>query len=256
MKETAVTVLKFAVSFGILFFIARKVGARNLWKPCGKRDLSFYTRGHSHLPVRAGIKRLSLVSVAENLSICRCHFTRILSMYFLGQYFNLFLPTAIGGDAVRIYYLDREMKSLSGCGMSVFLDRDLGMCALLIIATVVAAIAGTSINGVALAPIFGIIVLAFAVADLAIFYRPTYNLLHKILSLTKMKSVDENVEKLFKSVNAYRGQYGIIGSAVLLSLIIQIGSLPTFWWRKPSVWKPPTVGWIFWSLSPPSASST
>jgi hypothetical protein len=121
--------------------------------------------------------------------------------------------------------LHKEAKSLSKSSMAVFLDRDMGMCALLLIASVVAALAGTTINGVALAPIFALIMSAFALANLVIFYKPTYHLVHKILSRTKMKSVDEKVEKLVNSVDAYRGQYGVIGGAVALSLIIQIGGI-------------------------------
>lgn len=224
MKKTAITVLKFAVSFGILFFIANKVGARNLWETLRETNLAFFAAA---VLTYLGVQALSTYRWYLLLRPLRLQipFTRILSMYFLGMYFNLFLPTAIGGDAVRIYYLNKEIKSLSKSSMTVFLDRDLGMCALLLIATVVAALAGTAINGVALAPIFALIMLAFALANLAIFYKPTYDLLHKLLSLTKMKSVDEKVEKLFKSVNAYRGQYGVISGAVILSLIIQMGGI-------------------------------
>jgi uncharacterized protein (TIRG00374 family) len=141
------------------------------------------------------------------------------------MYFNFFLPTAIGGDAVRVYYLHKEEKRLSHSTASVFLDRDLGMAALLIIATAVATFANTKINGVALAPIFGLISVAFVFANLAIFYRPTYNILHSILKRTKMERVDHKVESLFNAVNSYRGQHGLLSAAMVLSFIIQLGGI-------------------------------
>jgi uncharacterized protein (TIRG00374 family) len=152
-------------------------------------------------------------------------FSKILSFYYLGMYFNFFLPTAIGGDAVRVYYLHKEEKRLSDSTASVFLDRDLGMAALLVIATLVSSLAGTGINGIRLAPIFGLICVAFIFANLAIFYRPTYNLLHRLLKYTKMQSIDEKVENLFSSVNSYRGQSKLISGAMLLSFIIQVGGV-------------------------------
>ena len=224
MKKTAITVLKFAVSFGILFFIARKVGAKNLWETIRDTNVAYFLAAVFIYLAVQGLSTYRWYLLLKPLRL-QLRFSKILAMYFLGMYFNLFLPTAIGGDAVRIYYLNKEIKSLSKSSMSVFLDRDLGMCALLLIATVVAAMAGTSINGVALAPIFGLIMLAFVIANLAIFYKPTYDLLHRVLSLTRMKSVDEKVEKLVKSVNAYRGRYGVIGGAIALSLIIQFGGI-------------------------------
>jgi uncharacterized protein (TIRG00374 family) len=224
MKKTVITVLKFVVSFGILFFIARKVGAQTLWETLRKAHLwPFVAAILSYFAVQ-GLSAYRWFILLRPLGL-KISYLRILSLYFLGMYFNLFLPTAIGGDAVRIYYLHKEARRLSHATASVFLDRDLGMGALLIMATIVAAFAGTSINGVALAPIFAVISVAFILANLAIFYRPTYNLLHRLLSLTKMKSVDDKVESLFNSVNAYRGQGKVLGIALLLSLIIQVGGV-------------------------------
>lgn len=253
MKKTAVTVLKFAVSFGILFFIARKVGAKNLWETIRATDVWYFLAAVLTYFIVQGLSTYRWYLLLKPLRL-QIKFSKVMAMYFLGMYFNLFLPTAIGGDAVRVYYLHKEIKSLSKSSMSVFLDRDFGMCALLIIATIVAAIAGTSINGVALAPIFALIVVAFALANLAIFYKPTYDLLHKILSRTKMKSVDEKVEKLVKSVNAYRGQYAVIGGAVLLSLIIQIGGIYANALVAKSIGLQTVNGWVDFLVFIPAIS--
>ncbi len=224
MKKTVITVVKFIVSFGILFFIARKVGAQTLWETLRKAHVwPFVAAILAYFAVQ-GLSAYRWYILLKPLGL-KIGYPKILSLYFLGMYFNLFLPTAIGGDAVRIYYLHKEARRLSHSTASVFLDRDLGMGALLIMATIVAAFAGTSINGIALAPIFALISVAFILANLAIFYRPTYNLLHRALSLTKMKSVDEKVESLFNSVNAYRGQGKVLTTALILSLIIQVGGV-------------------------------
>src|SRR5581483_7424748 len=60
-------------------------------------------------------------------------------------------------------------------------------------------------------------------ANLALFYRPTYNLLHRLLSLFKMKRVDDRIERLFNSVNVYRGRWGLITATLLISLGVQVG---------------------------------
>lgn len=58
--------------------------------------------------------------------------------YFIGQFFNNFLPTMIGGDAVRVYQLSQQSGRTSNALASVFVERFLGFIAL------------TSIAGVAL----------------------------------------------------------------------------------------------------------
>ena len=65
--------------------------------------------------------------------------------------------------------------------------------------------------------------LAFIAANLALFYRPTYNLIHRLLTLFRMKRADEKVERLFESVNAYRGKWGLMAVTVGISLAVQIG---------------------------------
>jgi uncharacterized protein (TIRG00374 family) len=224
MKKTATTILKFAVSFGILVIIAFKVDTKELWQILKTAHIGYFIASVLIYYIVQGFSAYRWYLLLKPLGL-KTRYSKILSFYFLGMYFNFFLPTAIGGDAVRVYYLHKEEKRLSHSTASVFLDRDLGMAALLIIATVVATIAGTTINGIQLAPIFGLISVAFMFANLAIFYRPTYNILHSVLKLTKMERVDHKVESLFNAVNSYRGQSGLISAAMLLSFIIQLGGI-------------------------------
>ena len=224
MKKTAITALKIAVSLGILALIFRKVDFNELWRELRTAHTSYV------------IAAIGLYLAVQALSAYRWYvllkpigvetpFRKVLSLYLLGMYFNFFLPTAIGGDAVRIYYLNKETRKLSRSTASVFLDRDIGMAALLLIATIAAAVAGTRINQVPLAPIFALITVAFVFINLALFYRRSYNLLHRILSLFKMKRADEKVENLFESVNSYRGEWGVLNVAMALSIIIQLGGI-------------------------------
>ena len=224
MKKTAITAFKIAVSLGILALILRKVDFNQLWEQLRSAHPTFV------------IASIALYLLVQALSAYRWYvllrpigvktpYRRILSYYLLGMYFNFFLPTAIGGDAVRVYYLNKETRKLSRATASVFLDRDIGMAALLLIATVAAAIAGTRINDVPLAPIFAMVTVPFVLINLALFYRPSYNLLHRVLSLFKMKKADERVEHLFESVNSYRGEWGVLSVAMVLSIIIQLGGI-------------------------------
>lgn len=224
MKKTAITVLKIAVSLGILALILRKVDFNELWKELRTAHASYVIASAA---LYLGVQALSAYrwyGLLKPIGV-DTPYRKILSFYLLGMYFNFFLPTAIGGDAVRVYYLNKETKRLSRSTASVFLDRDIGMAALLLIATVAAAIAGTRINDVPLAPIFALIAVPFVLINLALFYRRSYNLLHRILSLFKMKRADEKVEHLFESVNAYRGEWGVLSFAMVLSVAIQMGGI-------------------------------
>lgn len=223
MKKTALTLLKIVVSLGILAYIFTKVvDIRQLWTMLAQANV-FYI-----------LASIALYFIVQGLSAYRWHlflkpqgievpFSKILAFYFLGMYFNFFLPSAIGGDVFKVYYLNKETNRLSASTASVFFDRDIGMGGLVLVAILVAIFKGTTVKGVALAPVFILIGLGFILANLALFYRPTYNLLHKLLSLFKMKRVDDKIERLFNSVNAYRGKWGLITLGMIISIGVQVG---------------------------------
>jgi uncharacterized protein (TIRG00374 family) len=61
---------------------------------------------------------------------------RFISLYFVGMYFNLLLPTSIGGDVVRAWYLDGASGRRLPAFLSVFVDRLSGLLILLALACV------------------------------------------------------------------------------------------------------------------------
>jgi uncharacterized membrane protein YbhN (UPF0104 family) len=90
--------------------------------------------------------------------------------YFIGMYFNLMLPTSVGGDVVRAWYLDGRSGRRFAAFFSVLLDRGSGLLVLLSLAcvgTVMAPVglpawisacvwgtAGCVVLGLSLAPVF------------------------------------------------------------------------------------------------------
>lgn len=72
----------------------------------------------------------------------RPSFRRTFGMYLIGLFFNLFLPGGTGGDLVKMYYASREAPGRKAAAvLSVFMDRVVGLLALIAIAAVVGTIA-------------------------------------------------------------------------------------------------------------------
>lgn len=61
------------------------------------------------------------------------------SFYFIGMFFNLILPTSMGGDVIRAWYLDGKSGRRLNAFLSVFLDRFSGLLMLLILAAAASA---------------------------------------------------------------------------------------------------------------------
>ena len=221
-KKTAIQVLKIAVSLSLYVLIFWKVGIGDLWNELKSAKLPYFVAGVLAYYVIQALSAYRWYMMLKPLEI-KTRYSRLLSYYFLGMFFNFLMPTAIGGDVFRIYYLNKETRRLSASTASVFIDRDIGMAGLVLIAAVVATFRPPPLGAVPLGPLFWLILAAFMIANLALFYRRTYNLLHRLLAFFKMKRADERVEHLFLSFNSFRGQWGVITSALLLSIVVQIG---------------------------------
>jgi glycosyltransferase 2 family protein len=62
-------------------------------------------------------------------------FSRVFGQYMISLFFGNFLPTSIGGDVARIYYLGQREGYLT-IGASVFVDRCLGLLWISALATI------------------------------------------------------------------------------------------------------------------------
>lgn len=60
-------------------------------------------------------------------------FSRLVELYFVGNFFNAFLPSGFGGDVVRALEVSREIPASTAAG-TVILDRLTGLTALFVMA--------------------------------------------------------------------------------------------------------------------------
>lgn len=224
MKKYAVMALKIGISVGLYAYILSKVNIAHLWETAKHAQASYFVAALAGYFLIQALSAYRWYVLLAPLGL-RVSFWRILAVYFLGMYSSLFLPSTIGGDVLRIYYLHKDARNLSGAAATVFLDRDMGLAALLAMAIVASVAAGTTFKGVPLWPIFGFITIGFTAINLALFYRPTYNLLHQLMKLLRLKKVDEKIERMFVSVSSYRRHPGAMVKAALISVPIQLGGV-------------------------------
>jgi uncharacterized protein (TIRG00374 family) len=71
----------------------------------------------------------------------RVSWWRLVRLYFVGAFFSQFLPTGVGGDAVKMYELSRDDHQAAAAISSVLVDRFLGLFVLFAMALL--ALAGS-----------------------------------------------------------------------------------------------------------------
>lgn len=124
--------LRIIVSVGLIGYLIWHADPSKVWDRWRSADLRF---------IALAIV-LQLVGIAINavrwgvLLRARGHqqpYWWLVSAYLAGQFANNFLPTSVGGDAVRAAQLARKIGSISQASASVFLERLVGFLALSII---------------------------------------------------------------------------------------------------------------------------
>jgi uncharacterized protein (TIRG00374 family) len=150
-------------------------------------------------------------------------YLKVLSMYFIGMFFNNFLPTLVGGDVVKGYYLYRETGKGDVAAASVLMDRYSGFTALMAI-TLVALVPGyVLIKGTGLAGFFLLLVGGYVVASCLVWVEFLHGWLVKILTGTRLLGLNEKVETFYRALMSYKAHYRILVKAFLCSLLIQGG---------------------------------
>ncbi len=97
-------------------------------------------------------------------------FWRCTAYYFIGTYFNLLLPTSVGGDVMRVLYLDNKSGRKLAALASVFLERLNGLLVLIALGCVGVLVSPTplpiwipaTVWGVAGCALLGVIALPIA----------------------------------------------------------------------------------------------
>jgi glycosyltransferase 2 family protein len=141
---------------------------------------------------------------------------RYVGYYFIGMYFNLLLPTSVGGDVVRAWYLDSRSGHRLNAFLSVFLDRFSGLLVLLGLACVAALVCPIELPAWVRGSVWG--ACACTVIGLA-----------ALPALRKVRHRSERLQRLLAATRLYFGQPGLLAQTTFLSLIVQAANVVLVW---------------------------
>ena len=151
-------------------------------------------------------------------------YLRMVAFYFIGMFFNIFLPTIVGGDAVKALLLTRETGAPARSTMSVFMERNVGLFALLAIATAAAFVAPpVEVKGFNLLQLTLLVFAGFVAANVVLANRPAYRLVDYLVALTPLARIRSRAASLYEAVVPYREARwrGVVAAATAQSFLFQ-----------------------------------
>lgn len=243
--------LRAAVSLGVLllvlFFLRDKLAEsvailKNevLW-PWFIMGVLTYAGGIAILSVRLGyVFRVQEIFLS---------FKETFYLSFIGHFFNLFFPSAVGGDIAKAYYAYKHSGKKLESTISVILDRLMGFVALILMASVAVGILSREINdsrvnllihGTFVLMIF--VILFFASKRFA----QVFQIFSVLIPSPKWK---ERISALYHGIHGYKHHWGILGATLLLSFLGQCFFVTVYYWVTLSLGVHMSP-WIFFILVP------
>jgi uncharacterized protein (TIRG00374 family) len=156
--------------------------------------------------------------------------------YFVAYTAGQLLPTAVGGDAVRIYETARRHTGRGGdVAGSVLLERALGGAATLVLAAVGFVLA---IGHYPVGPylwIEGAFVIGTIILAVALFSRSVRPLLAKTVPLLRLIRLERPIRAAYEGIHGYRDHPGLLLGVFTLTLAVQSVRVLAIWFAGKAV---------------------
>ncbi len=217
MRKKTQRLIKALVSVAFFAFLFHFVNARQLAQTLKDMDGLYFSLSIL-LAVLMIFSSCLKWKISVKLTGGNVKFRRLCSIYLIGYYFSNLLPSNIGGDVVRSYYLGRTVESQSQAAASVFIERVSGMLFLLLLTATVPILRKGGYASPYLAfPALGAAALLFLFTILVFIPRPVDRLQKIATAILRWLHIPADcwLDRLTTSItNAIRRVYEKIANAV------------------------------------------
>ena len=133
MKKVLLTILQLSVTLAMLWWVFHD--------PTQRAKMAVALRSADYRWVGCGILAYLVVEIAAmmrwqillRVQGIRLKNSRVAGLFFIGMFYNQFLPGGTGGDIVKSYLLLKETPKKAGALLAVVFDRLIGLVALVAI---------------------------------------------------------------------------------------------------------------------------
>jgi uncharacterized protein (TIRG00374 family) len=156
----------------------------------------------------------------------------LVRMYFVSYAASQVLPTAIGGDAVRIIEHARRRPDVRATAAgAVVMERILGAAGTLVLVAVALALAAGRYDGVRLLVILELALLAaLVILGLLLFSKQLgRHLEERLFPLGKRMRIDGPMQSLYRAMHEYRNTPRALFWVIVVTLVAQAGRVIAIW---------------------------
>lgn len=138
-KKNLKVLLKLLISVALLYFVYQKINFEDLKTTYQSSKPSYLLIGSLFFIASQLLSsfRLNYIFHRSNFPLSQ---SSNLKLYFIGMFYNFFIPGGIGGDAYKVYLLNKRFDwKLKTITQNVLIDRLIGLVAIFSIASILSA---------------------------------------------------------------------------------------------------------------------
>jgi glycosyltransferase 2 family protein len=228
LKKIGVIILRISISLILLIFLFKQVDFASLLEIVKKADkmilyLSFLITFFGYF--FCFLRWKMLLDAAE----IKLPQKRLISAFSGGIFFNMFLPSTIGGDFVRSADIGYHSKKTSTVVATVLLDRISGFAGMIVVALVALVFGYGILKDQRIVLAIGFLTVVLFLTMLFIFNDFAYGALKKFSSSGRPGRIRIGMRSVLEHMHGFKDQRSVIIKNLLLSIAIQsIGPLTTY----------------------------
>ena len=219
LKKILAMILRLVLSFALIAFLFTKIDMSIAWDAVKQSNIGLL------------IFSFFLFVFLMFLTLCRWdillqglrlkfNFSKLLVSFSGGTFFNLFLPTTIGGDVIKGLHLAAYSRRTREVVASVIIDRLSGYIALNVVVLVSFAVGFSYLSDRVVLLAIAILSLGLLVVLILLFHKRAYRFASRLLGKNRFTKKLKNVQReIFYLQSRPRVLFRILG----VSLIVQFG---------------------------------
>ncbi len=246
MKKGLSVLIRVVVSFGLLgglFWVMRgQIG--DISRTIFSSNPAYLMASVLFLLVMVALlsARLKVVFEGEDLALS---FRESAELTCVGFFFNNFMPTAVGGDIVKAHYASRFNSKKIKSYASVFMDRIIGMLAILFIAVVAVVFDRGRFSLAVIRPMIFIFLVIGMTGIVVVTNRTVARLMERFFTRFRMMGLGERLNEAYSIIHDYRNRPDVVVRSLLYSVLVQASNCILVYFLFVSLGKPVSLGNIF-----------
>jgi uncharacterized protein (TIRG00374 family) len=221
-KNILFTILRLIVGIGLLIFLFWRIETGKILGVLYKAEpiLLVFSFILFIVAVFTISLRWKFLLLAHSIEI---PFRRTTAYYFIGFFFNNFLPTVIGLDIVRAVYVSNTYGKRAECFASVISEKVIGVLGILILGTIFLPIfLGRDRSIVYIFILLFMLTIIFVVGIFLFPKRERLRGLRWVFKIGILKKLKDRIKRLYDALYFYKDKKPVLYRTLFLSVVYQM----------------------------------